>query len=300
MSSAGDSDPAGNLACVTPARFRAVPSIAHRLALVAAGEAAAAVSLHWPSAWDYAAGHALLRGAGATLLDEQGREVAYERRREKPMRVRLRRPGGGRPRVPVATVAHARDERAGPRGRGLPGEAAEGSGGDRRGASRAGPGLPPGPDGGRQPGSAGGVRRRGGHPPEPPGRPAPPRGRGSLEHPRRPADRRFRDGPRARPVDPGARPVRARGGARGLPRVAALVAFRRGRNGRSGPARPPEPRKPGQRLGDAGGPSRDPRARARPRARRGARPPGQQPDPPEPGVRGRGRRVRRGGGPRDP
>jgi ADP-ribosylglycohydrolase/fructose-1,6-bisphosphatase/inositol monophosphatase family enzyme len=78
VSSAGDSDPAGNLACVTPARFRTVPSIAHRLALVAAGEAAAAVSLNWPSAWDYAAGHALLRGAGATLLDEQGREAAYE------------------------------------------------------------------------------------------------------------------------------------------------------------------------------------------------------------------------------
>ena len=77
VSSAGDSDPAGNLACVTPARFRAVPSIAHRLALVAAGEAAAAVSLNGPSAWDYAAGHALLRGAGATLLDEQGREVTY-------------------------------------------------------------------------------------------------------------------------------------------------------------------------------------------------------------------------------
>jgi ADP-ribosylglycohydrolase/fructose-1,6-bisphosphatase/inositol monophosphatase family enzyme len=78
VSSAGDSDPAGNLACVTPARFRAVPSIAHRLALVAAGEAAAAVSLNSPSAWDYAAGHALLRGAGALLLDEQGREVAYD------------------------------------------------------------------------------------------------------------------------------------------------------------------------------------------------------------------------------
>jgi ADP-ribosylglycohydrolase/fructose-1,6-bisphosphatase/inositol monophosphatase family enzyme len=77
VSSAGDSDPTGNLACVTPARFRAVPSIAHRLALVAAGEAAAAVSLNWPTAWDYAAGHALLRGAGGTLLDEQGREVAY-------------------------------------------------------------------------------------------------------------------------------------------------------------------------------------------------------------------------------
>jgi ADP-ribosyl-[dinitrogen reductase] hydrolase len=78
VSSAGDSDPSGNLACVTPARFRTLPSIAHRLALVAAGEAAAAVSLKWPSAWDYAAGHALLRGAGATLLDEQGREVAYD------------------------------------------------------------------------------------------------------------------------------------------------------------------------------------------------------------------------------
>ena len=77
VSSAADSDPIGNLACVTPARFRAMPSIAYRLALVAAGEAAAAVSLNWPSAWDYAGGHALLRGVGATLVDEQGREVAY-------------------------------------------------------------------------------------------------------------------------------------------------------------------------------------------------------------------------------
>jgi ADP-ribosyl-[dinitrogen reductase] hydrolase len=77
VSSAADSDPTGNLACVTPARFRTVPSIAHRLALVAAGEAAAAVSLNWPKGWDYGAGHALLRGAGATLLDENGREVSY-------------------------------------------------------------------------------------------------------------------------------------------------------------------------------------------------------------------------------
>jgi ADP-ribosyl-[dinitrogen reductase] hydrolase len=77
VSSAGDSDPTGNLACVSPSRFRAVPSIAHRLALVAAGEAAGAVSLNWPGAWDYGGGHALLRGAGAVLLDEQGREVTY-------------------------------------------------------------------------------------------------------------------------------------------------------------------------------------------------------------------------------
>ena len=77
VSSAGDNDPAGNLRCVSPARFRCVPSIAHRLALAAAGEAAAAVSLNSPSAWDYAGGHALLIGAGATLVDEQGREVSY-------------------------------------------------------------------------------------------------------------------------------------------------------------------------------------------------------------------------------
>ena len=109
VSSAGDSDPAGNLACVTPARFRAVPSIAHRLALVAAGEAAAAVSLNWPSAWDYAAGHALLRGAGATLLDEQGREVAYGPDGREPLRLRLRGPGGGRS-VPCR---HGRGTRSG-------------------------------------------------------------------------------------------------------------------------------------------------------------------------------------------
>ncbi len=77
VSSAGDRDSEGNLRCVAPARFRTVPSIAHRLALVAAGEAAAAVSLNWPGAWDYGAGHALLRGAGATLVDEAGREIAY-------------------------------------------------------------------------------------------------------------------------------------------------------------------------------------------------------------------------------
>jgi ADP-ribosylglycohydrolase/fructose-1,6-bisphosphatase/inositol monophosphatase family enzyme len=77
VSSSGDNDSEGNLRCVSPARFRCVPSIAHRLALAAAGEAAAAVSLNSPSAWDYAGGHALLIGAGATLVDEQGREVGY-------------------------------------------------------------------------------------------------------------------------------------------------------------------------------------------------------------------------------
>src|SRR6266571_3369511 len=77
VSAKGDRDPEGNLRCADPARYRAVPSIAHRLALVAAGEASAAVSLFAPGAWDYAAGQALLRAAGGVLLDQDGREVSY-------------------------------------------------------------------------------------------------------------------------------------------------------------------------------------------------------------------------------
>ena len=77
-SSGGDRDPETNLRCAAPARFRCVPSIAHRLALVAAGEAAAATSLFAPCAWDYAAGQALMRAAGAVLVDETGSEVAYD------------------------------------------------------------------------------------------------------------------------------------------------------------------------------------------------------------------------------
>jgi ADP-ribosylglycohydrolase len=78
VSQAADLHPAGNLACVRPARFRPVASIAYRLALVAAGDGAAAVSLNGPCAWDYGAGHALLRAVGGVLLNEAGREVGYE------------------------------------------------------------------------------------------------------------------------------------------------------------------------------------------------------------------------------
>jgi ADP-ribosylglycohydrolase/fructose-1,6-bisphosphatase/inositol monophosphatase family enzyme len=77
VSSKGYRDADRNLECATPARFRAVPSIAHRLALVAAGEAAAASSLYAPGAWDYAAGQALLRSVDAVLVDENGEEVRY-------------------------------------------------------------------------------------------------------------------------------------------------------------------------------------------------------------------------------
>jgi ADP-ribosyl-[dinitrogen reductase] hydrolase len=77
VSSTGDRDPGANLECVAPARFRTVPSIAHRLALVAAGEAAATSALFAPREWDYGAGHALLRAAGGLLLDETGAPVRY-------------------------------------------------------------------------------------------------------------------------------------------------------------------------------------------------------------------------------
>ena len=54
--------------------------IAYRLARVAVGDGVAAVSLNSPCAWDYGAGHALLRGANGILVDEEGREVTYSSR----------------------------------------------------------------------------------------------------------------------------------------------------------------------------------------------------------------------------
>ncbi len=77
VSSTGDQDPEGNLECSAPARYRAVPSIAHRLALLSAGEATAVTSLFAPGAWDYAAGHALVLASGGVLVDEGGAPVAY-------------------------------------------------------------------------------------------------------------------------------------------------------------------------------------------------------------------------------
>lgn len=78
VSSGGERAPTGNLEYAAPARMGALPSIAHRLARVAAGEAEAANSVFAPGAWDYAAGQALLNASGGILLDESGVEVAYE------------------------------------------------------------------------------------------------------------------------------------------------------------------------------------------------------------------------------
>ncbi len=65
------------LRCVQPARYATMPSIAYRLALVAAGDADAAVSISGPLGWDYAAGHALLRGAGGVLINQVGEPIQY-------------------------------------------------------------------------------------------------------------------------------------------------------------------------------------------------------------------------------
>jgi fructose-1,6-bisphosphatase/inositol monophosphatase family enzyme/ADP-ribosylglycohydrolase len=77
VSQTADRRPVGYLPPIEPARYRAVSSIAYRLALVASGDATAAVSLNGPSAWDYGAGHALLRGVGGVMVDEHGVEVTY-------------------------------------------------------------------------------------------------------------------------------------------------------------------------------------------------------------------------------
>ncbi|MBN9561456.1 MAG: hypothetical protein J0H14_12130 [Alphaproteobacteria bacterium] len=70
--------PATNMRRVAPARFVSSNSIAYRLARVAAGDAVATASRQSRlSAYDYAAGHALLRGAGCILVDGVGNPPVY-------------------------------------------------------------------------------------------------------------------------------------------------------------------------------------------------------------------------------
>lgn len=60
-----------------PATFHPMPSIAYRLARVAAGDGVAAVSLYPISPHDVVAGHALLRAVGGDIWDKQGRPLSY-------------------------------------------------------------------------------------------------------------------------------------------------------------------------------------------------------------------------------
>jgi ADP-ribosylglycohydrolase len=79
-----DRRPPRRVSSIVPAvRLRGVPGIAYRLALAAAGEGDAAVSLNAPRDLDVAAGHALLRAVGAELADETGAPVRY--RHDRPL-----------------------------------------------------------------------------------------------------------------------------------------------------------------------------------------------------------------------
>jgi ADP-ribosyl-[dinitrogen reductase] hydrolase len=78
VSGGGDRATRANLQCTKPARVMAIPSIAHRLARVAAGEATATTSLYSPKSWDFAAGHCLVLAAGGAVLDQYGRVPVYD------------------------------------------------------------------------------------------------------------------------------------------------------------------------------------------------------------------------------
>lgn len=78
LSAAAAKKPYVNAELCEPARFIAMPSIAYRLARAAAGDGICGVSLVGLSAHDVAGGHALLRGAGGVLVDQQGYEVNYQ------------------------------------------------------------------------------------------------------------------------------------------------------------------------------------------------------------------------------
>jgi len=60
-----------------PAIFHPMPSIAYRLARVAAGDGVAAVSLYSVSPHDLVAGHALLRAVNGDIWNEKGESVRY-------------------------------------------------------------------------------------------------------------------------------------------------------------------------------------------------------------------------------
>ncbi|OGA76267.1 MAG: hypothetical protein A3G81_23205 [Betaproteobacteria bacterium RIFCSPLOWO2_12_FULL_65_14] len=60
---------------VAPARYIVMPSIAYRMARIAAGDGVATVSVHSVNEYDIAAGMALMRGANGTALDVEGRDI---------------------------------------------------------------------------------------------------------------------------------------------------------------------------------------------------------------------------------
>ncbi|WP_426217854.1 inositol monophosphatase family protein [Pseudomonas sp. DWRC2-2] len=77
VSAAADSKPEINNALCAPAGFYAMPSIAYRLARVAAGDGVCGISLYPVSAHDVVAGHALLLGASGVLIGDNASPIQY-------------------------------------------------------------------------------------------------------------------------------------------------------------------------------------------------------------------------------
>ncbi len=84
-----------NATRAAPARFAPTPSLAWRLARAACGDAEGVVSIATPQEHDLAAGHALVIAAGGVLVDETGREVAYD----EAGKIRVQRVFAGSPAV---------------------------------------------------------------------------------------------------------------------------------------------------------------------------------------------------------
>jgi myo-inositol-1(or 4)-monophosphatase len=78
VSAAANQKPEVNRELCAPASFVAMPSIAYRLARVAAGDGVCGISLYPVSAHDVVAGHALLRGVNGILVNESGEPITYE------------------------------------------------------------------------------------------------------------------------------------------------------------------------------------------------------------------------------
>src|SRR5262245_13329861 len=70
--------PVGWSVAVAPARYVAMPSIAYRMARIAAGDGVATGSLHAVNEYDVAAGMALIAAANGVVLDAEGRDVVLQ------------------------------------------------------------------------------------------------------------------------------------------------------------------------------------------------------------------------------
>ena len=78
VSAAAGNKPQTNRDLCAPADFYPMPSIAYRLAKVAAGDGVCGISLYPVSAHDVVAGHALLRGARGVLVDQDAQPIEYK------------------------------------------------------------------------------------------------------------------------------------------------------------------------------------------------------------------------------